>query len=130
MQPTNFELFLEKHLLHQITSISQTLTTKMSLKIPVTEVCIIYLKDAYELKDPSTPEGVIWAKSIEALKKCEGFQDIYTSLVVEDPKQALMFISKLPLIPPIPHHPTPATHTHPSRTTLNPPPLHSPISPH
>ncbi|KAF6229243.1 hypothetical protein HO133_007359 [Letharia lupina] len=53
-------------------------------QIPVTEVCIIDLKAPYDLKDPSTPEGAIWASSISTLKKCPGFRDIYTSSVVED----------------------------------------------
>ena len=66
---------------------------KMS-QIPVTEVCIIDLKAPYDLKDPSTPEGAIWASSISTLKKCPGFRDIYTSSVVEDRGKARMFLSK------------------------------------
>ncbi|KAF6234034.1 hypothetical protein HO173_007864 [Letharia columbiana] len=62
-------------------------------QIPVTEVCIIDLKAPYDLKDPSTPEGAIWASSISTLKKCPGFRDIYTSSVVEDRSKARMFLN-------------------------------------
>lgn len=63
-------------------------------KTPVTEVCLIHLKGPYNLKDPSTPEGAIWASSISTLKQCPGFRDIYTSSVVEDKTKARMFLSK------------------------------------
>ncbi|CAD6567476.1 MAG: hypothetical protein ASARMPRED_000860 [Alectoria sarmentosa] len=62
-------------------------------KTPVTEVCLIQLKGPYKLKDSSTPEGANWASSISTLKKCPGFQDIYTSSVVEDRTKARMFLN-------------------------------------
>ncbi|KAI9822704.1 MAG: hypothetical protein M1827_000423 [Pycnora praestabilis] len=63
------------------------------MPIPVTETCIINLRGPYDLKDSSTPEGKIWSSSIETLKKCPGFRDIYTSNVVEDKTKARMFIN-------------------------------------
>ena len=65
-------------------------------KIPVTEVCLIHLKGPYNLKDPSTPEGAIWASSISTLRKCPGFRDIYTGSIVEDRTKARMFLSESP----------------------------------
>lgn len=70
----------------------------MPSKIPVTEVCLISLNAAYNLKDPSTPEGAIWANSVATLKRCSGFRDIYTSTVVEDRTKARMFLSMGPAI--------------------------------
>lgn len=85
---------LPSHTLHQNNSISPWKHPPQMSKIPVTEVCLIHLKGPYNLKDPSTPEGAIWASSISTLKQCPGFRDIYTSSVVEDKTKARMFLSK------------------------------------
>ena len=63
--------------------------TKMS-KNPITEVCLIHIKD------PSTPEDAIWASSISTWKNCPGFRYIYTGSSVEDGTKARMFLSNSP----------------------------------